>query len=133
MGANVLRELGVDLPAVRAEVEQLVNSGGDPASAGKLPMVSRAKVVIEYSIEEARSLGHNYVGTEHFVLGILREQDGVAARVLMGRGVTVDAAREQLLSTLNAQSGTPGVVGDLPSNYPVWSYSYHEGERIRRT
>jgi len=79
VGANVLKNLDVDLRKVRLEVEKLVKSGPDMVTMGKLPQTPRAKKVIEYAIEEARNLNHNYVGTEHLLLGLLREHDGVAA------------------------------------------------------
>ena len=85
VGANVLKNLDVDLRKVRLEVEKLVRQGPETAQVGKLPQTPRAKKVIEYAIEEARSLNHNYVGTEHLLLGLLREQDGVAATPLPSR------------------------------------------------
>ena len=82
VAANVLKNLDVDLRKIRLEVEKLVQSGPDMVTMGKLPQTPRAKKVIEYSMEEARNLNHNYVGTEHILLGLLREQEGVAAQVL---------------------------------------------------
>ena len=67
---------------------------------GKLPQTPRAKKVIEYSMEEARNLGHNYVGTEHILLGLLREQEGVAAQVLMNLGLKLEEVREEVLNLL---------------------------------
>src|SRR4026208_2305841 len=67
---------------------------------GKLPQTPRAKKVIEYSMDEARNLGHNYVGTEHILLGLLREQEGVAAQVLMNLGLKLEDVREEVLSLL---------------------------------
>ncbi len=69
---------------------------------GKLPQTPRAKKVLEYAIEEARHLNHNYVGTEHLLLGLLREQDGVAAQVLMNLGVKLEEGREEVLNLLGA-------------------------------
>src|SRR5690606_8761126 len=69
---------------------------------GKLPQTPRAKRVIEYAIEEARNLNHNYVGTEHLLLGLLREQDGVAAQVLMNLGLKLEDVREEVLNLLGA-------------------------------
>jgi ATP-dependent Clp protease ATP-binding subunit ClpA len=86
VGANVLKNLDVDLRKVRLEVEKLVKAGPEVVMMGKLPQTPRAKKVIECAIEEARSLNHNYVGTEHLLLGLLREHDGVAAQVLMNLG-----------------------------------------------
>ena len=67
---------------------------------GKLPQTPRAKKVIEYSMEEARNLNHNYVGTEHILLGLLREQEGVAAQVLMNLGLKLEEVREEVLNLL---------------------------------
>ena len=67
---------------------------------GKLPQTPRAKKVIEYSMEEARNLNHNYVGTEHILLGLLREQEGVAAQVLMNLGLKLEDVREEVLNLL---------------------------------
>ena len=102
VGANVLKNLGVDLRKVRLEVEKLVKSGPEMVTMGKLPQTPRAKKVIEYAIEEARNLNHNYVGTEHLLLGLLREQDGVAAQVLMNLGLKLDEVREEVLNLLGA-------------------------------
>jgi len=102
VGANVLKNLDVDLRKVRLEVEKLVKRGPDMVTMGKLPQTPRAKKVIEYAIEEARSLNHNYVGTEHLLLGLLREQDGVAAQVLMNLGLRLEDVREEVLNLLGA-------------------------------
>ncbi len=102
VGANVLKNLGVDLRKVRLEVEKLVKSGPEMVTMGRLPQTPRAKKVIEYAIEEARNLNHNYVGTEHLLLGLLREQDGVAAQVLMNLGLKLDEVREEVLNLLGA-------------------------------
>ncbi len=102
VGANVLKNLGVDLRKVRLEVEKLVKSGPDMVTMGKLPQTPRAKKVIEFAIEEARSLNHNYVGTEHLLLGLLREHDGVAAQVLMNLGLKLEEVREEVLNLLGA-------------------------------
>ena len=69
---------------------------------GKLPQTPRAKKVIEYAIEEARNLNHNYVGTEHLLLGLLREHEGVAAQVLMNLGLKLEEVREEVLNLLGA-------------------------------
>jgi ATP-dependent Clp protease ATP-binding subunit ClpC len=102
VGATVLKNLDIDLRKVRLEVEKLVKSGPDMVTMGKLPQTPRAKKVIEYAIEEARNLGHNYVGTEHLLLGLLREKDGVAAQVLMNLGLKLEEVREEVLNLLGA-------------------------------
>jgi ATP-dependent Clp protease ATP-binding subunit ClpC len=100
VAANVLRNLDIDLRKIRLEVEKLVQSGPDMVTMGKLPQTPRAKKVIEYSMEEARNLNHNYVGTEHILLGLLREQEGVAAQVLMNLGLKLEEVREEVLNLL---------------------------------
>ncbi|MEQ9096297.1 MAG: ATP-dependent Clp protease ATP-binding subunit [Phycisphaerales bacterium] len=125
VGANVLKNLDVDLRKVRLEVEKLVKAGPEMVTMGKLPQTPRAKKVIEYAIEEARSLNHNYVGTEHLLLGLLREQDGVAAQVLRNLGLKLDEVREEVLNLLGASGegsggseegfASAGVSGGSPS------------------
>src|SRR5437773_9088400 len=107
VAANVLKNLDIDLRKIRLEVEKIVQSGPDMVTMGKLPQTPRAKKVIEYSIEEARNLNHNYVGTEHLLLGLLREQEGVAAQVLMNLGLKLEDVREEVLNLLghNMDSG----------------------------
>ncbi len=121
VAANVLKNLDVDLRKIRLEVEKLVQSGPDMVTMGKLPQTPRAKKVIEYSMEEARNLNHNYVGTEHILLGLLREQEGVAAQVLMNLGLKLEEVREEVLNLLGhgfegggdpERSGGPGGSGE---------------------
>ena len=100
VAANVLKNLDVDLRKIRLEVEKLVQSGPEMVTMGRLPQTPRAKKVIEYSMEEARNLNHNYVGTEHILLGLLREQEGVAAQVLMNLGLKLEEVREEVLNLL---------------------------------
>jgi ATP-dependent Clp protease ATP-binding subunit ClpC len=110
VAANVLKNLDIDLRKIRLEIEKIVQSGPDMVTMGKLPQTPRAKKVIEYSIEEARNLNHNYVGTEHLLLGLLREQEGVAAQVLMNLGLKLEDVREEVLNLLghNMDSGESG-------------------------
>ena len=100
VAANVLKNLDVDLRKIRLEVEKIVQSGPDMVTMGKLPQTPRAKKVIEYAMEEARNLNHNYVGTEHLLLGLLREMEGVAAQVLMNLGLKLEDVREEVLNLL---------------------------------
>ncbi len=106
VAANVLKNLDIDLRKIRLEVEKIVQSGPDMVTMGKLPQTPRAKKVIEYSIEEARNLNHNYVGTEHLLLGLLREQEGVAAQVLMNLGLKLEDVREEVLNLLGHNMAT---------------------------
>jgi len=106
----VLKNLDVDIKKLRLEIEKLVKSGPDMVTMGKLPQTPRAKKVIEYAIEEARSLNHNYVGTEHILLGLLRENEGIAAQVLMNLGLKLEDVRQEVLNLLGAG------VEDAPSD-----------------
>ena len=124
VAANVLKNLDVDLRKIRLEVEKLVQSGPEMVTMGKLPQTPRTKKVIEYSMEEARNLNHNYVGTEHVLLGLLREQEGVAAQVLMNLGLKLEEVREEVLNLLGhgletgdspERGGREGGHGDSPS------------------
>src|SRR5437867_12391760 len=112
VAANVLKNLDIDLRKIRLEVEKIVQTGpgAEMVTMGKLPQTPRAKKVIEYSIEEARNLNHNYVGTEHLLLGLLREQEGVAAQVLMNLGLKLEDVREEVLNFLghNMDAGESG-------------------------
>lgn len=102
VGATVLKNLDVDIKKLRLEVEKLVKSGPDMVTMGKLPQTPRAKKVIEFAIEEARALNHNYVGTEHILLGLLRESEGIAAQVLMNLGLKLEDVRQEVLNLLGA-------------------------------
>jgi ATP-dependent Clp protease ATP-binding subunit ClpA len=109
VAANVLKNLDVDLRKIRLEVEKIVQSGPDMVTMGKLPQTPRAKKVIEYSMEEARNLNHNYVGTEHILLGLLREQEVVAAQVLMNLGLKLEDVREETLNLLGRGTIMPSI------------------------
>ena len=102
VAATVLRNLGVDLDKIRQEVENMVKQGPPTTTMGQPPFTPRAKKVLELSMEEASSLGHNYVGTEHLLLGLIRENEGIAAQVLMNLGVKLDSVREEVLEFLGA-------------------------------
>jgi ATP-dependent Clp protease ATP-binding subunit ClpC len=111
VGATVLKNFDVDIKKLRLEVEKHVKSGPDMVTMGKLPQSPRAKKVIEYAIEEARALNHNYVGTEHILLGLLRESEGIAAQVLIGLGLKLEDVRQEILNLLGAGSdGTPAAL-----------------------
>ncbi len=98
VAVNVLKNLDIDLLQIKVQVEMIVMAQPDRGVMGKLPQTPRAKKVIEYSIEEARKLNHNHVGTEHLLLGLLCEKDGVAAQVLLNLGVTIQKVREGILA-----------------------------------
>jgi ATP-dependent Clp protease ATP-binding subunit ClpC len=104
VAANVLRQMNIDLTKIRTEVEKLVKSGPSMVQMGQLPFTPRAKKVLELSMEEASNLGHNYIGTEHLLLGLIKENEGIAAKVLTNLGVKLDEVREEVLEFLGAES-----------------------------
>ena len=101
VAANVLLKQGVGLGSVRTEIEKLMSIGADERIAGDIPYTPRVKMVLALAAKEAKSLSHTYVGTEHILLGLLREADGVAARVLKGLGVDIEETRLEILKELD--------------------------------
>ncbi len=100
VAAKALESLGISLDAVRQHVEEIIGRG-EQAPSGHIPFTPRAKKVLELSLAESVQLGHHYVGTEHILLGLIREGDGVAARVLSGLGADLDGVREQVVRLLD--------------------------------
>jgi ATP-dependent Clp protease ATP-binding subunit ClpC len=101
VAVNALQSLGVDMASVRMEVEKAVGTGPETKTIGNIPFTPRAKKVLALSASEARGLGHSYVGTEHILLGLLREGEGIAARVLENLGVDLDETRYEIMKTLD--------------------------------
>src|SRR5712675_1891087 len=101
VAVNVLRKMGLDLEIVRMEVEKQVGTGPDEKMVGNIPYTPRVKKVLALAAKESRALNHTYVGTEHILLGILREADGVAARVLRNLDVDVEQTRQAILNELD--------------------------------
>ena len=97
-GAAVLKNLGVDIDNMLPEVEQLCKTKGgrNTLDEGKIPQTQNAKKVIEYAVEEARNLNHDYIGTEHILLGLLRVSEGIASQVLVNLGVSIENARMEI-------------------------------------
>jgi ATP-dependent Clp protease ATP-binding subunit ClpA len=127
VGAQVLKEKGVDLLRVRAEVEKLVRRSPDILQLGKIPQTPRAKKVIEYAVEESRNLGHNYVGTEHLLLGLIRENEGVANRVLTILGLELDEVRKEVQRALNSGEEVSPELTDAARKV----LAYANGEALR--
>jgi ATP-dependent Clp protease ATP-binding subunit ClpC len=101
VGANALKNLGIDLQRVRQEIDKiLMASPVDTDCPRKLPLTPRAKKVIEYAREEAKSLRHDYVDTEHLLLGLMRETEGLAAQIIMNLGTTLPEVRNEVVSLL---------------------------------
>jgi ATP-dependent Clp protease ATP-binding subunit ClpC len=105
VAANVLKNMAIDLNKIRSEVEKIVKTGPSMVTMGQLPFTPRAKKVLELSMEEASNLGHNYIGTEHLLLGLIKENEGIAAQVLLNLGVKLEDVREEVLEFLGADSG----------------------------
>ncbi len=112
VAAKALESLGISLEAVRSQVEEIIGQGGSSPS-GHIPFTPRAKKVLELSLREALQLGHNYIGTEHILLGLIREGEGVAAQVLVKLGADLSRVRQQVIQLL---SGYPGPTGAGPES-----------------
>ena len=110
VAAQVLQDLGIDLKKVRREVEKMVGTGDNILLVGEVPFTPRAKKVLELAVQEAQDMGHNYVGTEHLLLGLIREEEGVAAKVLEGLGASLELVRGQIVNLLGETTahGVPG-------------------------
>ncbi len=110
VAAKALESLGISLEAVRDQVEEIIGQGGSSPS-GHIPFTPRAKKVLELSLREALQLGHNYIGTEHILLGLIREGEGVAAQVLVKLGADLSRVRQQVIQLLSGYSGPGGQSG----------------------
>jgi ATP-dependent Clp protease ATP-binding subunit ClpC len=120
VAAAVLMNLNVDLEQIHERIEESVKKGKATIALGELPYTSRAKKVLEYAMAEARELNHSYVGTEHLLLGLLREEKGIAAQVLNSLGLTLDEARGETLKLLGSdvspsQPPSAGSAGATPA------------------
>ncbi len=104
VAAKALESLGISLEAVRSQVEEIIGQGGSSPS-GHIPFTPRAKKVLELSLREALQLGHNYIGTEHILLGLIREGEGVAAQVLVKLGADLSRVRQQVIQLLSGYQG----------------------------
>ena len=107
VAAKALESLNISLEAVRQQVEEIIGQGGSSPS-GHIPFTPRAKKVLELSLREALQLGHNYIGTEHILLGLIREGEGVAAQVLVKLGADLSRVRQQVIQLLSGYSGSQG-------------------------
>ncbi len=113
VAAKALESLSISLEAVRSQVEDIIGQGGSSPS-GHIPFTPRAKKVLELSLREALQLGHNYIGTEHILLGLIREGEGVAAQVLVKLGADLSRVRQQVIQLLSGYSGPTGS-GNAPT------------------
>jgi ATP-dependent Clp protease ATP-binding subunit ClpC len=114
VAAKALESLGISLEAVRQQVEEIIGRGEQPPG-GHIPFTPRAKKVLELSLREAQQLGPNYIGTEHILLGLIRESEGVAAQVLVKLGADLSRVRQQVIELLHGYQGKePEVSGVRP-------------------
>jgi ATP-dependent Clp protease ATP-binding subunit ClpC len=111
VAAKALESLGISLEAVRQQVEEIIGQGGSSPS-GHIPFTPRAKKVLELSLREALQLGHNYIGTEHILLGLIREGEGVAAQVLVKLGADLSRVRQQVIQLLSGHMGSGAAPGE---------------------
>jgi len=102
VAADVLKNLDVDLQRIRQEVEKRVSHGTTKVTMGQLPFTPRAKKVLEFALEEASRIGHNHIGTEHLLLGLIREGEGIAAQVLQNIVLRLEDVREEVLELVGA-------------------------------
>ncbi len=115
VAAKALESLAISLEAVRAQVEEIIGQGGSSPS-GHIPFTPRAKKVLELSLREALQLGHNYIGTEHILLGLLREGEGVATQVLVKLGADLGRVRQQVIQLLSGYQGPAGKSEQAPAS-----------------
>jgi ATP-dependent Clp protease ATP-binding subunit ClpA len=101
VAAHLLQALGVGLDTIRAAIRRLVQAGPEPITLGRLPLTPRAQRVVELACDECRELQHQYVGTEHLLLGLLRESAGVAAAILLQQGLSLDKVREETIKLVS--------------------------------
>ena len=118
VAVNVLQKMGLDLETVRMEVEKQVGSGPDQKMVGNIPYTPRVKKVLALAGKEAKALNHSYVGTEHILLGLLREGEGVAARVLKNLEVDIERTRNEILKELDPNFTPPEGEQDSPQEQP---------------
>ena len=109
LAARVLESLDVTVEEVRAQVARIIGPGDEPIVSGQIPFTPRAKKVLELSLREALSLKHNYIGTEHILLGLVRENEGVAARILVDFDADAETIRNEIMRVLSGPGG-PGLV-----------------------
>src|SRR5215216_74994 len=138
IAAKALESLGISLEGVRAQVEEIIGQG-QQAPSGHIPFTPRAKKVLELSLREALQLGHNYIGTEHILLGLIREGEGVAAQVLVNLGADLSAVRQEVIQELGGyRGGPPGVrmhpaAGFRPPETPAAAKASVEARRLAGT
>ena len=128
LGAMALTDLGLSLDSMRSDVRRRIGEGMAPPS-GHIPFTPPAKKVLELSLREALQLGHNYIGTEHILLALIAEGEGVACEILTGLGVTLSSARSKIIGLLQQGHGNRPVI-EFPEGVPV-AFAISKEEAVR--
>jgi ATP-dependent Clp protease ATP-binding subunit ClpA len=129
VAAKALEALGIRLEAVRQQVVDITGRG-EQSPSGHIPFTPRAKKVLELSLRESRQLGHNYIGTEHILLGLIREGEGVAARVLVALGADLNRTRQQVIQLLHGYQGKEAGMGAPAGALWGWGRISGRGGRL---
>jgi ATP-dependent Clp protease ATP-binding subunit ClpC len=129
IAARVLGELGVTVDEVRAQVGRIVGQGDEEVDTGQIPFTPRAKKVLELALREAQALGHQYIGTEHVLLGLVRENSGVAARILLDFGADAERIRNEIIGLLSG-GRTGRVQGLVSTPFTTTTYAPARGRRL---
>jgi ATP-dependent Clp protease ATP-binding subunit ClpA len=130
VAAKALESLGIRLEAIRSQVQEIIGQG-QGAPSGHIPFTPRAKKVLELSLRESQQLGHNYIGTEHILLGLVREGEGVAAQVLVRLGGDLPRVRQQVIGLLSGSAGGAEAAGGMrPVAMTVPEDLREAGERL---
>ena len=141
VAALTLNALGATLPAARERVVHVIGRGEDPVATGQIPFTPRAKKMLELALREALSMGHNYIGTEHILLGVTRESEGVAAQILFGDlDLTQQKIRDEVIDRLLGKPRRPGDLAvtisrppiEVPSDDGIWR-KWRDGPRTTVT
>jgi len=111
VGAKALESMQISLDAARQQVEVIIGRGQEPVRYGHIPFTPRAKKLLEMSLREALQLGHHHIGTEHILLGLIREGEGLAAQVLVNMGSDLNRARQQVIQLLAGSEGEEPAAG----------------------
>ncbi|GII48078.1 hypothetical protein Psi02_45020 [Planotetraspora silvatica] len=118
VAAKILQEEGVELDALREDVREMVGTGSSPSPGEHIPFTPRAKKILELSLRESLNLRHNYIGTEHILLGLIREGGGAGARLLIARGADFDRMRQKVIEETRLQREAGGHSGAFPTVGP---------------
>ena len=126
LAARVLESLDITVERVRAQVVRIVGSG-EEVTSGQIPFTPRAKKVLELALREALSLGHNYIGTEHILLGLVRENEGVAARILLDFDADAETVRNAIIRMLSGPGRISSSMSSMSTTHPTPVFSFARG------